>query len=95
MYNIVHTTSAGNVVEAVRHARTIRREIAMARSLDQAELCGYAKELGVPLELLKKTAELGRLPVVNFAAGGLGRYHLSNLLFSMFDWFTLALWFIV
>jgi pyridoxal 5'-phosphate synthase pdxS subunit len=61
----------GNVVEAVRHARTIRREINMARSLSSAELYGYAKELGVPLDLLKKTAELGRLPVVNFAAGGL------------------------
>lgn len=60
-------------MEAVRHARTIRREIAMARSLDPAELCGYAKDLGVPLDLLKKTAELGRLPVVNFAAGGLGQ----------------------
>lgn len=63
----------GNVVEAVRHARTIQREINLARSLSPAELYGYAKELGVPLDLLKKTAELGRLPVVNFAAGGLGR----------------------
>ena len=62
----------GNVVEAVRHARTIHRQIAVARSLSPAELCGYAKQLGVSLELLKKTAELGRLPVVNFAAGGLG-----------------------
>jgi pyridoxal 5'-phosphate synthase pdxS subunit len=61
----------GNVVEAVRHARAIRREIAVARSLGPAELCGYAKDLCVPLDLLKKTAELGRLPVVNFAAGGL------------------------
>lgn len=59
-------------MEAVRHARTIRREIAFARALDAAELCGYAKKLGVPLDLLKKTTELGRLPVVNFAAGGLG-----------------------
>lgn len=61
----------GNVVEAVRHARTIKREINMARSLSSSELYGYAKELGVPLDLLKRTAELGRLPVVNFAAGGL------------------------
>ena len=64
--------SPGNVVEAVRHARTMRREINMARSLGPTELYGYAKELRVPLDLLKKTAELGRLPVVNFAAGGLG-----------------------
>ena len=57
----------------MRHARAIRREIAVARSLGPAELCGYAKDLCVPLDLLKKTAELGRLPVVNFAAGGLGQ----------------------
>ena len=37
------------------------------------ELLGYAKQLGVSADLLKKTAELGRLPVVNFAAGGLGK----------------------
>lgn len=41
--------------------------------MDSTELYGYAKELGVSHELLKKTAELGRLPVVNFAAGGLGK----------------------
>ena len=68
---------AGNVVEAVCHARTIRREINVARSLSSAELYGYAKQLGVPLDLLKKTAELGRLPVVNFAAGGLGEDHVQ------------------
>lgn len=72
---MVHYPSlSGNVVEAVRHARTIQREINMARSLSSAELYGYAKELGVPLDLLQKTAKLGRLPVVNFAAGGLGIY---------------------
>ena len=71
-HELFYLLPPGNVVEAVRHARTIRREINMARSLGPAELYGYAKELGVPLDLLKKTAELGRLPVVNFAAGGLG-----------------------
>ncbi len=40
--------------------------------MDTEELYTYAKELRVPFELLKKTAEMGRLPVVNFAAGGLG-----------------------
>ena len=59
-------------MEAVRHARAINREIRMAQAMSSAELYGYAKQLGVPLDLLKKTAELGRLPVVNFAAGGLG-----------------------
>lgn len=63
----------GNVVQAVRHARQIQREIRIAQSMDSAELYGYAKQLGVPLDLLQKTAKLGRLPVVNFAAGGLGK----------------------
>lgn len=61
----------GNVVEAVRHARCIRREIALAKAMDDTELYSYAKTLQVPLELLKQTAKMGRLPVVNFAAGGL------------------------
>lgn len=42
--------------------------------MSDAELYGYAKKLGVDIELLKRTRELGRLPVVNFAAGGLGVY---------------------
>ncbi|KAJ7387435.1 hypothetical protein OS493_004432 [Desmophyllum pertusum] len=61
----------GDVAEAVRHARTIRSQIRHAQALDSAELFSYAKELRVPFELLQKTAEMGRLPVVNFAAGGL------------------------
>ena len=61
----------GNVVNAVHHARTIQREIRMAQALDPSELYSYAKQLQVPLDLLQETAKLGRLPVVNFAAGGL------------------------
>lgn len=61
----------GDVAEAVRHARTIRAEIRRAQGMDKAELHNYAKELRVPFDLLNKTAEIGRLPVVNFAAGGL------------------------
>lgn len=63
---------AGNVVEAVRHARQINREIYIAQAMSPTELYGYAKQLGVSFDLLQKTAKLGRLPVVNFAAGGLG-----------------------
>ncbi|XP_046329775.1 pyridoxal 5'-phosphate synthase subunit PdxS-like [Haliotis rufescens] len=61
----------GDVSEAVRHARTINKQVKIAQALDSTELFAYAKELRVPYDLLKKTAELGRLPVVNFAAGGL------------------------
>ena len=56
----------------MRHARTIQNQIRQAQAKDPSELYSYAKELQVPYELLKKTAEMGRLPVVNFAAGGLG-----------------------
>lgn len=61
----------GDVAEAVRHARTINKQIRIAAALDPTELYEYAKQLRVPIELLRKTAEMGRLPVVNFAAGGI------------------------
>ena len=72
----------GDVSEAVRHARTIRKQIKIAQSMDSTELYGYAKELRVPVDLLKKTAELGRLPVVNFAAGGLGNLWFGFMVFN-------------
>ncbi|HHP51388.1 MAG TPA: pyridoxal 5'-phosphate synthase lyase subunit PdxS [Moorella mulderi] len=60
----------GNVVEAVRHMRRIIKEIRQAAQMPEEELVAYSKELGAPYELLKKVRDLGRLPVVNFAAGG-------------------------
>jgi pyridoxal 5'-phosphate synthase pdxS subunit len=60
----------GDVIEAVRHMRTVTSEIARAKSMSEEELRVYAKELQVDYALLKETAKLGRLPVVNFAAGG-------------------------
>jgi pyridoxal 5'-phosphate synthase pdxS subunit len=61
----------GNVVEAVRHMRTMQAQMRRAQAMSRDELPNYAKELGAPLELLREVAELGRLPVVNFAAGGI------------------------
>jgi len=61
----------GNVIEAVRHARCVRKEIGMAKVMDDTELYSYAKLLQVPIDLLRQTAKMGRLPVVNFAAGGI------------------------
>jgi pyridoxal 5'-phosphate synthase pdxS subunit len=61
----------GNVVEAVRHARAVLGEIRRLTSMVPEELMAYAKEAGAPYELLAETARLGRLPVVNFAAGGI------------------------
>jgi len=60
----------GDVVEAVFHTRTVAKQIAAARHMSDTELYGYAKELQCDFGLLKETAKLGRLPVVNFAAGG-------------------------
>jgi len=61
----------GDVVEAVRHGRTILGEIRRISSMDQDELFTYAKSIQAPYHLVLETAELGRLPVVNFAAGGI------------------------
>ena len=60
----------GDVVEAVRHARTVLGEIKHLINMPEEELMTYAKGIGAPYELVKETRELGRLPVVNFAAGG-------------------------
>lgn len=60
----------GNVVEAVKHMRTVMSEIRKVQNMPFEELATYAKEIQAPVELLQKVKELGRLPVVNFAAGG-------------------------
>lgn len=60
----------GNVVEAVRHARAVKGAIAQLQALDDDEIYVYAKEIRAPVELVRQTKALGRLPVVNFAAGG-------------------------
>ncbi|MBW1647490.1 MAG: pyridoxal 5'-phosphate synthase lyase subunit PdxS [Deltaproteobacteria bacterium] len=61
----------GDVVEAVRHARTVLGDIRRLQTLPEEELVAFAKEIGAPLELVRETRALGRLPVVNFAAGGI------------------------
>jgi pyridoxal 5'-phosphate synthase pdxS subunit len=60
----------GDVVEAVRHARSVLGEIRRLQSLQEEELMAFSKEIGAPYELVLETRSLGRLPVVNFAAGG-------------------------
>ena len=61
----------GDVVEAVRHARAVLGDIRRLQTLAQEELMAYAKEIAAPFDLLRETRDLGRLPVVNFAAGGI------------------------
>lgn len=60
----------GDVVEAVRHARAVQSEIRRLTSMDEDELYTFAKNIQAPYDLVVETARLGRLPVVNFAAGG-------------------------
>jgi pyridoxal 5'-phosphate synthase pdxS subunit len=61
----------GNVVEAVRHMKLVNREIAELRKMSESQLKEKAEEYRVPLGLVMETRDLGRLPVVNFAAGGI------------------------
>jgi pyridoxal 5'-phosphate synthase pdxS subunit len=61
----------GNVVEATRHMRAIRAELRRLATLDESELFAAAKELRAPVDLVREVAELGKLPVVLFTAGGI------------------------
>ena len=60
----------GNIVEAVRHARSVMGEMRKIQNMSQDELATEAKALGAPLELVQEVKRQGRMPVVNFAAGG-------------------------
>jgi len=61
----------GDVVEAVRHARTVLGEIRKLQNMPEEEVMSFSKQIGAPFELVMETRQLGRLPVVNFAAGGI------------------------
>ena len=60
----------GDVVEAVRHMRTIQKQMRRVQGMGDDELAAYAKEIGASLDLVREVKTLGRMPVVNFAAGG-------------------------
>src|SRR5579872_7361408 len=62
---------SGNIVEAIRHLRQVNDEIRRLAGLPGEELVSVARDLGAPLELVREVAELGRLPVVMFVAGGI------------------------
>lgn len=62
---------SGNIVEAVRHMRAVQRDIRRLATMDHAEIMTEAKLLGAPYHLVEKVAKTGRLPVPNFAAGGI------------------------
>jgi len=73
----------GDVVEAVRHARAILGAIKKLTVMPDEELMTYAREIGAPFELVKKVKEEGKLPVVNFAAGGIATPADAALLMQM------------
>lgn len=61
----------GNIIEAIKHIRTVNNEIKYLCSLDESEVYNFAKKLRAPIDLILLTRKLKRLPVVNFAAGGI------------------------
>jgi pyridoxal 5'-phosphate synthase pdxS subunit len=73
----------GNVVEAVRHMRAIQGEIRRLGSMDEAERHAAAKELRAPVDLVRDVAERGRLPVVNFSAGGVATPADASLMMQL------------
>ena len=74
---------SGNIVEAVRHMRTVMTEIKKVARLDQDELVAEAKNLGAPLSLIQQVAKLEKLPVPNFAAGGIATPADASLMMQL------------
>lgn len=74
---------SGNIVEAVRHMRSVMGEIRALTVMSKEELMAESKRLGAPYELVKQTAKLGKLPVPNFAAGGIATPADSSLMIQL------------
>ncbi len=74
---------SGNIVEAVRHMRQVQAEMKNAQSLDDHEVVAFAKNIGAPLELVQYVRENGKLPVPNFAAGGIATPADASLMMQL------------
>jgi len=74
---------SGNIVEAVRHMRTVQNQMKEMTLLDKAELMAKAKEFGAPFKLVEYVAENGKLPVPNFAAGGIATPADASLMMQL------------
>ena len=74
---------SGNIVEAVRHMRTVMNEIKRVTRLSQEEIVAEAKEIGAPVSLLQEVAKIGKLPVPNFAAGGIATPADASLMMQL------------
>ncbi len=68
----------GNIVEAVRHMRRVNSEVSRLTVMNDDEIMTFAKDLGAPYEVLKQIKDNGRLPVVNFAAGGVATLRMQH-----------------
>jgi pyridoxal 5'-phosphate synthase pdxS subunit len=73
----------GNIVEAVRHMRAVQREIKHITTLGNEELVGYAKTIGAPVEIVSYVKKEGKLPVPNFAAGGIATPADASLMMQL------------
>jgi pyridoxal 5'-phosphate synthase pdxS subunit len=74
---------SGNIVEAVRHARKVMGEIRRIQNMDEAELMAVARDLRAPYDLVVEVHNLGALPVVNFAAGGISTPADASLMMQL------------
>lgn len=74
---------SGNIVEAVRHMRTVMNDIKKLTVMNEEELVAIAKNMGSDLSLIKKVAESGKLPVPNFAAGGIATPADASLMMQL------------
>ena len=74
---------SGNIVEAVRHMRQVQSEIKRLTTMNQDELMAAAKNLGAPFTLVQQVAKLGKLPVPNFAAGGIATPADASLMMQL------------
>lgn len=73
----------GNIVEAVRHMRKVNQQIRSLSGKNEDELMTFAKDIGAPYELIREVKQLGKLPVVNFAAGGVATPADAALMMSL------------
>mgnify|MGYP001271160233 FL=1 len=74
---------SGNIVEAVRHMRTVMNDIAKLKSMSKEQLVAEAKNMGAPLDLVMQVSETGKLPVPNFAAGGIATPADASLMMQL------------
>ncbi len=74
---------SGNIVEAVRHMRTVMTDIKRVTRLDKEEIVAEAKNIGAPVSLLQQVAKIGKLPVPNFAAGGIATPSDASLMMQL------------